>query len=477
MGGAQVNFTEAVFPVFLGFVLVVYWLALRGEWRNRWLLLSSAVFYSWWDYRFLALIAAVILVSWIAALMMRDRAGHRRAQLTFLWAAIIFQLSMLGAFKYFGFFAGSAEAAMSALGWSASWPVLNIILPVGISFYIFQAISYLVDVFRRDLPAEPKLSRVALYIAFFPQLVAGPIVRAASFFPQIERQKKLTSALIASGARAFIIGFIYKAALADNISAFVDPVFSDVGQWSNTSLVAATLSFGAQIYFDFAGYSLMAIGVARWFGFFIPKNFNDPYASTSIDIFWRRWHMSLSFWLRDYLYIPLGGNRLGELKTYRNQMITMLLGGLWHGAAWKFVIWGAIHGAALAVHRAMLGKNKRRSLVPVLQGLFGLALTLIVVFAAWAPFRAETLSDAFSVWMAALGLREGGASELSWVAYCVPLLILVDSLITQLDHLRALPRHKLFRSPVLYWSGLGGLTAIALALYPLEAAPFVYFQF
>ena len=470
-------FTDAIFPVFLLIVLFVYWVLLRGEWRNRWLLLSSMVFYGWWDIRFLALIGAVILVSWLAALAIRERSGHRPAQLRVLWAAIIFQLALLGAFKYFGFFRESAEEALTMLGWSQTWPVVNIILPVGISFYIFQAISYSVDVFRKHLPAEPSLARVALYIAFFPQLVAGPIVRAASFFPQIERRKKLSSALIASGARAFIIGFIYKAAIADNIASFVEPVFADIDQWNNASLVAATFGFGTQIYFDFAGYSLMAIGVARWFGFYIPKNFNDPYASTSIDTFWRRWHMSLSFWLRDYLYIPLGGNRLGRIKTYRNQMITMVLGGLWHGAAWNFVIWGAMHGVALAIHRMIMGDRRRVRLVPALGGLFGLVLTLLVVFATWVPFRAETLSDTLDVWSAGIGLRDGGAESLPVVAFFVPVLILIDSLLSQVDRLKSLPRRAFARSPVFYWAGLGSLVALGLALYPLNPAPFVYFQF
>ena len=187
--------------------------------------------------------------------------------------------------------------------------------------------------------------------------------------------------------------------------------------------------------------------------------------------------MSLSFWLRDYLYIPLGGNRLGELKTYRNQMITMLLGGLWHGAAWNFVIWGGIHGMALAVHRAFMGKNKHRVLFPLAGGVFGLLMTVIVVFAAWVPFRAANLGDTLSVWFAATGLREGGASQLSFVAFLVPLLLVVDSLFSQAGFLKRLSRVPLLRAPAFYWAGAGCLTALALALYQLKSAPFVYFQF
>ena len=471
-------FTEAIFPIFLVFVLGVYWIACRGSWRNDWLLLASAVFYGWWDIRFLALIATVIGISWFAGLLIRDRFGNRKAQLQVLWTAIGLQLALLATFKYLGFFADSAARALASIGMDASWPMLNIILPVGISFYIFQAISYLVDVFRKDMPVETNVGRVALYIAFFPQLVAGPIVRAASFFPQIDRKKTFTSALFVAGARAFILGFIYKAAIADNIAPFVDPVFSDISVWDNASLIAATFAFGTQIYFDFAGYSLMAIGVARWFGFYIPKNFDDPYSSPSIAVFWRRWHMSLSFWLRDYLYIPLGGNRKGEVKTYRNLMITMVLGGLWHGAAWSFVIWGAIHGAALSVHRFITGALGPGRLVPAAGGLLGIVLTIMLVFFAWVPFRAESLGDALNVWAGMIGLRgDEGASRLSWVAFCVPALILLDSLLSQSDLLKALPKHWTLRSPSLYWAGMGCLVALALALYPLKSAPFVYFQF
>lgn len=470
-------FTEAIFPLFLVGVLFIYWVVMRGSWRNHFLLLASAVFYGWWDVRFLALIGTVIAISYIAGLQMRDRMSHKAGQRKVLWIAIGLQLGLLAAFKYFGFFADSAAAALSSVGMSASWPTLNIILPVGISFYIFQAISYLVDVYRKDIPAETSVSRVALYIAFFPQLVAGPIVRAASFFPQIDRKKTFSSALFAAGARAFIIGFIYKAAIADNIAPFVDPVFADIGRWDNQSLLAATLAFGTQIYFDFAGYSLMAIGVARWFGFFIPKNFDYPYSSTSISEFWRRWHMSLSFWLRDYLYIPLGGNRKGPLKTYRNLMITMVLGGLWHGAAWTFVIWGAMHGVALSVNRFVERLVGKGALLPIAGGALGLALTLMVVFLAWVPFRAESLSDAVTVWQGIGGLREGGVERLPLIAFFVPALVLIDAVVSRVGALKRLPRHWSLRTPSLYWAGMGCLAALAVALYPLKSAPFVYFQF
>ncbi|MEM6947405.1 MAG: MBOAT family O-acyltransferase, partial [Pseudomonadota bacterium] len=370
-------FTQPIFFAFLAVTLALYWqcrgdavfrtfrLEVSGhEARLTVLLLASGIFYGWWDMRFLALIGGVIFVSWWTARVaapLEPGSARRRLLLT---GAIAANLAVLAAFKYFGFFSESAAATLSAMGLQPSWPVINILLPVGISFYVFQAISYIVDTARGQLAPEPRLRRVALYVAFFPQLVAGPIVRAARFFPQMERPKRLSRRLLVSGGRAILIGFAYKAGIADNLAPLVDPVFgsalepgdADLSVWSNSALIGATVAFAAQIYFDFAGYSLMAIGVARLFGFHIPRNFDYPYSALSIADFWRRWHISLSSWLRDYLYIPLGGNRRGNAITYRNLMATMVLGGLGHGAAWTFVIWGALHGAALSLHRAFFNR-------------------------------------------------------------------------------------------------------------------------
>lgn len=471
-------FTDLIFFVFLALVFSAYWLLRRKESRLNLLLGASAIFYGWWDWRFLGLIGFVILVSWAVAGFATRRAPGNRERRLALIAGITANLAVIAVFKYFGFFADSARAMLETIGLNPGWTALNILLPVGISFYVFQAISYIVDVARGDLEPEMRLRRVALYIAFFPQLVAGPIVRAASFFPQMERVKTLTGALFFAGLRAFALGFAYKAGVADNLAQFVDPVFgdaqiagdTDLAAWSNLALISATLAFGALIYFDFAGYSLMAIGVARWFGFYIPKNFDYPYASPAIDDFWRRWHISLSSWLRDYLYIPLGGNRLGDRKTYRNLMVTMVLGGLWHGAAWTFVAWGAMHGAALAFHKAVF---KGRAAIGV---VYGVIATQFFVLLTWVPFRAESFGDTLTIWSAFTGLRSGGSAELSlWIWLLVPLIAL-DAILGK-GGLKALKTSRVFRQPVLYWGSLGVLSGIMLALYPLEASPFVYFQF
>lgn len=480
-------FTDAIFPIFLAIVFAAHWLlpAKFKEARLMVLLGASFVFYGWWDVRFLSLIAAVILISWGAGLFAGDKSLDDKKRNRATMFGVAANLIILAVFKYFNFFADSFVGLLGMAGLKANASTLQIILPVGVSFYIFQAISFIVDVRREELAVERRLSRVALYIAFFPQLVAGPIVRAAGFFPQMEKDRKLSSEILLSGLRFFAIGWVYKAGFADNIAPFVDPVFgdpmvdgdSDVSNWTNLSLVGATFAFGAQIYFDFAGYSLMAIGVARWFGFFIPRNFDFPYLSTSIADFWRRWHISLSSWLRDYLYISLGGNRAGKLRTYINLFATMLLGGLWHGAAWTFVVWGALHGAALAVHRLLLG-DKKYLIGGVLGAAIGLVLTQVFVVMVWAPFRAEGMSDVLEVWSAFIGIRASDASQqsLDWIVWLAPLAVIIDGIFGKSGFAK-LSRSVAMRRPAIFWGALGIFVGCALAMIPLVPAPFVYFQF
>ncbi|ACT60104.1 MBOAT family O-acyltransferase [Hirschia baltica] len=480
-------FTDAIFPIFLTLVFAAHWLlpAKFKEARLMVLLGASAIFYGWWDVRFLALIGVVIAIAWGAGLYAGDKSLDEKQRNRATMLGVTANLLILGVFKYFNFFADSFIDLLNLVGVNANPSTLKIILPVGVSFYIFQAISFIVDVRREELAVETRIRRVALYIAFFPQLVAGPIVRAAGFFPQMEKDRKLSSEIMLSGLRFFAIGWVYKAGFADNIAPFVDPVFgnpmvagdSDVSNWTNLSLVGATFAFGAQIYFDFAGYSMMAIGVARWFGFFIPRNFDFPYLSTSIADFWRRWHISLSSWLRDYLYISLGGNRAGKLRTYVNLFATMLLGGLWHGAAWTFVIWGALHGAALAVHRLLLG-NKKYLIGGVLGAAIGLVLTQVFVIMVWAPFRAENMGDVLQVWAAFTGLRDSSEAvkSLEWIVWLAPLAVILDGILGKSGFTK-LSRSTIMRHPALFWGACGVFMGCALAFFPLQAAPFVYFQF
>ena len=328
-------FTSITFFLFYAAVLGLYWLV-RGQAQRVWLLLiASQVFYAWWDWRFLFLMWFVTFVSYIGGIVVDRNERWRKPALVI---SIVLVLLMLGIFKYFNFFVDSAVSLGNDLGFHMSPHVLNIILPVGISFFTFEAISYVVDIYRREIHAERNIVYTGMYISFFPHLAAGPILRAHDFMPQLRTPKKFDGAEFLIGIKLFLIGYVYKAVFSDGVSPFVDEVYQHLAIYDNLSLVSATVGFYAQIYFDFCGYSLMAIGMARTFGYTLMRNFDFPYISRNITEFWRRWHISLSTWLRDYLYIPLGGNRHGEWKRKRNLMLTMLLGGLWHGANWNFVV-------------------------------------------------------------------------------------------------------------------------------------------
>ena len=317
-------FTSPVFVIFFIIVLLGTLVTQHNnDFKHLFLLLASYFFYGWWDWRFCFLLLFVTAVSYATALYSQKRWIY--------FTGIAVPLFVLGLFKYFNFFLESFGATFT----------LKIILPVGISFYTFQALSYVIDVHRKKIPVEKDFIKLALYISFFPQLVAGPIVRASDFLPQLyESSRKLTAHNFAIGIQIIAMGFFKKVVLADHLSVFVEDVFRVPVAFHWATIILAVLSYSLQIYFDFSGYSDIAIGCAKCLGYDFAMNFNLPYISQSVTEFWRRWHISLSGWLRDYLYIPLGGNRKGKMRQLLNLMITMLLGGLWHGANWTFVAWG-----------------------------------------------------------------------------------------------------------------------------------------
>jgi D-alanyl-lipoteichoic acid acyltransferase DltB (MBOAT superfamily) len=401
----------------------------------------------------------------------------RRQRTALLAASIGIDLAILGFFKYYDFFLSNVAGALADIGIAASLPVLRVILPVGISFYTFHAISYVVDVYRGKVEPEPSFVNIALYISFFPQLIAGPIVRASFIMPQIRRPRSFSPAQQAIGLRLLLRGFIYKAVIADTLAQIADPVFAHVDQYDAHALLTATIAFYGQIYFDFAGYSSMAIGTARLFGYRFPPNFNYPYRAASVTEFWRRWHMSLSFWLRDYLYIPLGGNRGGTLFVCRNLMITMLLGGLWHGAAWNYVVWGALHGVGLCATK--LWREVRRCLPAAIHVHGGwyvaaVVLTQLWVLLAWVFFRCDSATQSIEVLGAILGLRpHPGLAVLPVEGWILAVIAI--------DHTLGTARLRLSHSPrwaeTLAWSGLGALFALGLAAMPVVQKPFIYFQF
>jgi alginate O-acetyltransferase complex protein AlgI len=343
-------FNSVTFLIFLAITLSLYY-RLRHKGQNWLLLIASYIFYGWWDYRFAFLLLATSLLDYTFALWI-DKSDAPARRKFFLTLSIVLNMGVLCIFKYFNFFAESLARLLTALGVNPSFPILNVILPVGISFYTFLSMSYTIDVYRREIPAARNPLDFLLYVAFFPHLVAGPIVRASYLLPQCQAIRVIKRSQVTDGIWLILIGYVKKVVIADRLAPVVNwgfaqpfPPLSDANAW------LIIYAFAFQIYGDFAGYSDIARGLAKLMGFELVENFRAPYLVTNPSAFWRHWHISLSTWLRDYLYIPLGGNRHGPFLTYRNLMITMVLGGLWHGAGAAYLLWGIYHGALLAIHR------------------------------------------------------------------------------------------------------------------------------
>ena len=396
-------FSSPRFLVFLLVVLVALAIPFRHQFKKRVLFVASCSFYAAWDYRYLALLLLVSVIDYYCgARIAKTQDGRTRSQ----WVrfSIVSNLAILAYFKYYNFFAGNLNGV---LGWSGfRLPVLQILLPAGISFYTFKSMSYTIDVYRREIEPCSSLMDYATFVTFFPELIAGPIVRASIFIPQMTRRIGPTADRLAVGASLFLLGLTKKVVIADRLAAPVDQVFAHPALYSGRMLWLGVIGYGIQIYCDFSGYSDMAIGTAKMIGYDLPENFNMPYVARNIAEFWRRWHITLSSWLRDYLYIPLGGNRRGEGRTYVNLMLTMLLGGLWHGASWNFVLWGGLHGSALAAHRLYRTIAGDRFRMP--PGVTWV-MTLLFVMLCWIPFRAARLGDTIQILRGMFTLA-GGAS-------------------------------------------------------------------
>jgi len=441
----------------------------RGRVRHAVLLAASYVFYGWWDWRFLGLLGISTGVDYLVgrALAGTDDAVRRKWLLA---ASLATDLGMLTFFKYANFFIDSALAIVGE-----TWrPQLNVILPVGISFFTFQSMSYTIDVYRRRVPAERSLLRYALFLAFFPQLVSGPITRASEFLHQFRQTPRFPAWRVSAGAQIFLVGFIKKCLFADRLAAFVDPVFADPLAWDSATNWLAVVAYAMQIFCDFSGYSDMAIGTALVFGYRLVENFSVPYVSLSITEFWRRWHRSLSRWLRDYLYISLGGNRKGTVRTYVNLAATMLLGGLWHGASWNFVIWGGMHGAALVADR-FTGRWRE----PLERRLPGRVLlwssTFLWTCLAWVLFRAASLPQAGRMYERMFVWSGEGTRWLSPVV----LILLGLGVLAHWQRRRMGARRYPFVDLATVRGALLFMAAVLIALlgYPEELRPFVYFQF
>jgi alginate O-acetyltransferase complex protein AlgI len=472
-----VLFPTATFAIFFLLVLPLSWLTM--PWPHRWrpfIVVASYVFYSWWDWRFVVLLAGCTLWNQVLAVRIwRSRVPSQRKALLVL--ALAGNLAVLGYFKYYDFFVSSTDNLLSVVGLDVPLELRSVVLPVGISFYTFMAISYVVDAYRGEF--EPTtLEKFAVYLSFFPHLVAGPIVRPSELIPQFDTPRNPRRV---DTSRAFYLiatGLFKKVVIANYLaSSIVDEVFAAPGQHSSLEILIAVYAYAVQIYADFSGYTDIAIGIALLLGFTFPQNFDSPYAAVSVQDFWRRWHMTLSRWLRDYVYIPLGGNRgRRTILTYRNLLLTMLIGGLWHGAAWTFVVWGGLHGAALVAERVRRDRFGEPELATPWKRWRARILTFHFVCFAWIFFRSDSFGAA---WDMIEGLVTGWGEPSPLVTSAVLLAIAVGIGSQYLPaRIPRLVMARFSRLPV-----LGQATVLALALMltsvlgPEGVAPFIYFQF
>lgn len=493
-------FSSPRFFIFLAILLVLMALlgADRREFKKRLLGIASCLFYAAWDWRYLGLLLTVSVVDYVAAAKI-SAATNRQIRKTWLLLSIVSNLSILGYFKYCNFFIDNLNSVGSLFGWNIN-PV-HILLPAGISFYTFKTMSYTIDVYRGTLTPCCSWLDYATFITFFPELIAGPIVRGSVFLPQMSREIGPTLERLKIGASIFLIGLTKKMLIADHLSGVADPIFKDPDLYSGATIWIGVLSYSIQIYCDFSGYSDMAIGTAKMIGYDLPENFRMPYLSKDITEFWRRWHITLSTWLRDYLYIPLGGNRLGTHRTYLNLMLTMLLGGLWHGASWNFVLWGGLHGVALATHKWLLSVTKSYR-IPVLNPAVGTVATFLFVSLAWVPFRASSFEHTLLMVRKMMGF--GADDGVLWIPYvffwCLP-LVLIGHVIGIVIEKSAVKKRGIFgwglnlcglelRSDPISGSYLAWNQATVPGLYLLylwmlvlfffastHTSPFIYFQF
>jgi alginate O-acetyltransferase complex protein AlgI len=481
------NFASVEFLVFLALLLAAVGLARRETPRRAVLIAAGYLFYAWSDWRACFLLLAITLTGYGVGLRMAA-VSERPARRPWLVAGVAANLGVLAFFKYAGFLAGNLQPLFHVAGLQLPRP--EVILPVGISFYTFQCISYLSDVYRGTLPAHRSLRDYLLFTSFFPQLLAGPIVRGGQFLPQLEREHPLRAGDLRLGAERFVRGFTKKVLFADTLAVWANPVFAHPAAYSPLTVWLAVLAYAAQIYYDFSGYTDMAIGAARLFGFEYPENFRHPFRSLSIAEFWQRWHITLSHWLRDYLFLPLAyaasrrieadrpfGVRAETWSYAAAILLTMFLGGLWHGAAWTFVAWGALHGLALAVHRIVRDARGRRA-----QGRYGTlgklgswALTFLFLLVTWVLFRAPDFTTAWTMLRRMAFLD--GAGGIRWF-HVQGLVALTLGLLAHLWSIRHEDRSPALdlRRP-LAWPALAALLLALVLFAPAGRSPFIYLQF
>ena len=483
-------FNSIGFLLFLPIVFLLYWFVFRQRhWQNLLVVVASYVFYGWWDWRFLLLIVFTSLCSYVSGLLLEKYEGKRSVQKGISAANIVANLAVLGFFKYFNFFVDNLDSLVNALfGYELGWVTLKIILPVGISFYTFQALSYSIDVYKHSIKATHDPIEFFAYISFFPQLVAGPIERATNLLPQFQNERKFDYAHSVDGLRQMLWGFFKKLVVADNCAAIVNQYWGQYQELSGLSLFILGVLFTFQIYCDFSGYSDIAIGCARLFGINLMRNFNLPYFSRSIPEFWRRWHISLTTWFRDYIYFPLGGSRCSKWKTIRNVFIVWGVSGLWHGANWTFVCWGLYHALILNIYNILGIKTKRNDEPKIIRwgGHFWfnykdfvrILLTFVFAVFGWIIFRAESMSQAVDYFtiMFSGGFLAGTKIVATQELLLCLILIIIEWMQRDKQHAFQFGDCKLFNYRIVRW-GVYYATLLAIAYFAGESQTFIYFQF
>jgi D-alanyl-lipoteichoic acid acyltransferase DltB (MBOAT superfamily) len=473
-------FNSFAFAIFLPIVFALYWCLQRKgvQIQNILLLAASYFFYGCWDWRFLGLVAASSAVDYLIGIGL-DSTDDSRRRKALLWTSIVVNLGVLGFFKYYGFFIESLVAAMEAVGIQANIHTLQVILPVGISFYTFQSLSYTIDVYRKQI--QPTRNAVAFfaYVSFFPQLVAGPIERASHLLPQFLTQRTFDLESAKDGLRQILWGLFKKIVIADNLAVLVVQIFAHHTEYDGSALFLGVLYFAIQIYCDFSGYSDIAIGTARLFGFDLMRNFAYPYFSRDIGEFWRRWHISLSTWFRDYVYIPLGGSRSGSrARHFAVLLVTFTVSGFWHGASWNFVVWGLLNGL-FYLPLVFFGKHKRHIEIvakgrwlPSIREAVQIALTFAVTLVAWVFFRADSLPHAIDYLGQMLTTPWTSVQWVSGLPY-VGALMLLEWVQREKEHVLQIEASPIWlRWPVYY-----ALIGVIFLFGNTGHVPFIYFQF
>ena len=478
-------FNSYTFLVFYALVFAAYVvLSRRTSAQNLLLLVSSYVFYAAWDYRFLSLILLSTVVDFWAGI--RIESGRKNTRRRWLILSLVTNLGVLATFKYFGFAAQSFCQLTEMLGLGISLPIAEIILPVGISFYTFQTLSYTIDVYRGRIPACNNLLGFSVYVAFFPQLVAGPIERATHFLPQVLQQRKIRRIDLAVGTQFVLLGYFYKVVLADSVAPMVNQFYAAPERYGGSIAWLANVGFAVQIYGDFAGYSMIARGISRWMGFRLMANFRQPFLATSPRDFWTRWHRSLSQWLRRYLYFELGGSRRGFSITCRNLMVTMLLGGLWHGASWNFVLWGGFHGILLVGQHAWMSvrstakmslgsHDERQTLWHMTLRVCRIMLTFVLMLIGWTLFRCESLME---IQVTLSRMFTASLADPRWVSFATPIALALAIMLV-IDIGKELQKSELvfLRAPLIVRWSVYSMIVFSLLAVGFRPTGFIYFQF